>query len=109
MVPAEAFRREGTAPAVSSFLSGFTQVIHYNGQGFDLPYLAHKYEDYRLPDPFAHMESLDLYRMVRPFRSLLSLSSLKQKDVERLLEIPRKDCCSGKELISRYQEYLGSG
>ena len=93
----------------SSFLSSFTQVIHYNGQGFDLPYLAHKYEDYRLPDPFAHMESLDLYRMVRPFRILLSLSSLKQKDVERLLEIPRKDCCSGKELISRYQEYLGSG
>ena len=70
----------------SSFLSSFTQVIHYNGQGFDLPYLAHKYEDYRLPDPFAHMESLDLYRMVRPFRILLSLSSLKQKDVERLLE-----------------------
>ena len=55
-------------------------MIHYNGQTFDLPYLKHKYEDYKLPDPLSSKESLDLYRIFRPWQKPLGLPSLKQKD-----------------------------
>lgn len=93
----------------STFLSGFSQVIHYNGQSFDIPYLLHKYQFYQLPDPFAAAQSLDLYQTVRPFRELLHLPSLKQKEIETLLHITREDPYSGGELINCYQEYLKSG
>ena len=89
-----------------TFCGNFSSLIHYNGQGFDLPYLAHKYSLYRLQDPLAGMESLDLYRIFRPWQKALRLSSLKQKDAEAFLGVSREDRCSGGELISCYQDYL---
>ena len=90
----------------SASLEPFSSVIHYNGQTFDLPYLKHKYEDYKLPDPLSSKESLDLYRIFRPWQKPLGLPSLKQKDAEQFLGISREDVCSGGELISCYEEYL---
>lgn len=84
------------------------KVIHYNGNGFDLPYLQHKYTFYQIPCPLDQMESMDLYRRIKPFKTLLGLSSGKQKDVERLLNIPREDPFSGKELIQVYKDFLSS-
>ena len=90
----------------SEFLKPFSAVIHYNGQGFDLPYLIHKYEDYQLADPFSGLKSVDLYRAFRPWKKIFGLTSLKQKDAERFLGLSRQDACSGGELISCYEEYL---
>lgn len=90
----------------SDFLKDFSTVVHFNGQGFDLPYLTHKYKDYKIPDPLPRLESLDLYRILRPWRKIFGLSSLKQKDVEKFLGISREDVYSGGELISCYEEYL---
>ncbi len=90
----------------SSFLSGFRQIIHYNGQSFDLPYLSHKYSFYQLADPFSALESLDLYRILRPLSPLLGLSSLKLQEAEAQLGIPRQDHHRGQELIAAYHSYL---
>lgn len=93
----------------ASFLSGFTQIIHYNGQSFDLPYLSHKYDFYQLQDPLLTLESLDLYRVLRPLSPLLGLSSLKLQEVEAQLGIPRQDHHKGQELITAYRSYLQEG
>lgn len=92
----------------SELLKTCRTVIHYNGRSFDLPYLQDRCRYWDLPDPFAGSlpESLDLYRRLRPLRSVFSLSSLKQKDIERLLHYSRRDQLSGKELIAVYHEYL---
>ncbi|HIV26033.1 MAG TPA: ribonuclease H-like domain-containing protein [Candidatus Scatomonas pullistercoris] len=93
----------------SEFLRNFTEAVHYNGQTFDLPYLSHKYEFYRMENLLPTLESLDLYRVVRPWQKILGLPSLKQKDVEQLLCISREDTRSGGELISCYHSYLQTG
>lgn len=93
----------------SAFCRQFSSVIHYNGQTFDLPYLIHKYSFYQLDNPFSEKESLDLYRILRPWQRLLGLSSLKQRDAEAFLGISREDVCSGEELISCYHKYLRTG
>lgn len=90
----------------ADFLRNFSSVIHYNGQGFDLPYLSHKYQDYNLSDPLSRLESLDLYRIFSPWKKVFSLRSLKQKDTEKFLGISREDTCGGGELIPVYEEYL---
>lgn len=82
------------------------RIIHYNGNGFDLPYLQHKYNFYQLENPMESMDSLDLYRKAKPFQNLFGLNTVKQKDMERFLEISRVDTYSGKELIPVYSEFL---
>ena len=84
-------------------------LVHYNGSGFDLPYLRHKYEYFGLPDPFASLESLDLFRTIRPYQRLLQLDSLRQKALETALGLPRRDPYSGGELIDVYAQYMRSG
>lgn len=95
--------------AFSHLCSGRKKVIHYNGNSFDLPYLQHKYTFYQLENPLVHMESLDLYRKVKPYQNLLELSAVRQKDIERFLQIQRTDCYSGGELIQVYKDYLSDG
>lgn len=82
------------------------RIIHYNGNGFDIPYLQHKYNFYQIDNPMKDLESLDLYRTAKPFQKLFGLTSVKQKDVERFLNIRRNDTYSGGELIQVYSDYL---
>lgn len=90
------------------FMENFKYVINYNGNGFDIPYLLTKCKSYQLPFTFDSIESLDLYRILSPFKQMLKLESLKQKQVESYLEIQREDLYHGGELISVYLDYLKS-
>ena len=91
--------------AFLAFSQNFSVLIHFNGEGFDLPYLEKKAEKYGLHTPFRSMTSIDIYRKIRPFRKLLNLSHMNQKSLELFLDIQRSDRLSGKELISVYQIY----
>lgn len=81
-------------------------LFTFNGESFDIPYLNRHYElnaiDYRLYSD----ESLDLYRILRPFQSLFHLSHGKQKDWEKFLGIRREDLYTGGQLINIYKKYL---
>ena len=94
--------------AFAEFLVPFQRIIHYNGAGFDLPYLQKKYEFYRREVPFCEMDTLDLYRKFRPFQKLFGLPSMKQKSLEAFAGFSREDTFSGGDLIYAYEEYLAS-
>lgn len=89
-----------------TFLSDVKRLVHFNGTTFDLPYLTHKALFYQMEDPLSSVASLDLYQALRPFQSILGLSSMKQKNVEQYLSFPRKDQLNGKQLILVYHDYL---
>lgn len=86
--------------------SHYKHLIHFNGDRFDIPYLADKCYPYRICNTLPALQSHDLYRMIRPLKSMLQLSSLKQKSLEEFLGIYREDRFTGGELISVYQEYM---
>lgn len=88
------------------FAKDYNTLIHYNGQGFDMPYISKKCRIYNLPYGFDDFSSLDLYRCIAPYKKLLKLSQMKQKSIEEFLEIYRDDPFSGGELISVYEAYL---
>lgn len=90
------------------FLKDFTGVIHFNGDGFDIPYLLKRCHAHCLPYDFSRVESLDIYKKIRPYRGLLGLSSMKQKAIEEFLKVERKDLYSGGQLIEVYKDYLMS-
>lgn len=97
-------------------ISSFHTLIHFNGDGFDLRYLKEKYTQYQALTSgqyFKHaisslesLESVDLYKLIKPYRSCLALPDLKLKTVQQALNIPRTDPYSGGELIRIYKTYL---
>ncbi len=110
-------------------------LISYNGDGFDIPFLRHMVEQYRLRASRPHhstalherancpatdesaiadarplysfdtVESFDLFKKFRPLKRLLGLPDLKLKSCERFLGIDREDRFTGGELIEVYFEW----
>lgn len=89
------------------FLKDYKLLVHFNGTGFDIPYLMKKCDFHQLPYTFEAVDSLDLYKKTLPIKRLLNLASYRQKSIESFLKINREDVASGGELIEVYQHYLG--
>ena len=87
------------------FLEQFKTVVHFNGDGFDIPYLTNKCQKYKISAPFSSYEYVDIYKMISGFRFLFALPDLKQKTVEQFIGLNRQDMYNGGELIKVYQEY----
>lgn len=92
--------------AFLEFLTNYKAVLHYNGNGFDIPYLIQKTQIYGLNNCFAGLSSIDLYKLSVPYKNFFKLENLKQKTLEKFLDINRDDKYTGGELISVYHNYL---
>ncbi len=92
--------------AFGKSLFGKKYLVHFNGDTFDLPYIRTCAAQYHWPDPFLSLESLDLFRRLRPLKKLLSLPRMRQRDLEETAGLFREDPFSGGELIQLYKQYL---
>ena len=90
------------------FVQNFNAIIHYNGEGIDIPYLQKKATQYNLCDNLKNKVSIDIYKMVSPLRHIFKLENLKLKSIEKFLGINREDTYNGGELISVYNHYVMS-
>ena len=91
------------------FALQFKTLVHFNGEGFDLRYLADTASQYGIRSPLPELGSFDILKQLRKCRSLLELNSMRQKSIEQFLRIDREDRYSGGELIAVYEEYLKTG
>jgi uncharacterized protein YprB with RNaseH-like and TPR domain len=73
-----------------STLNLYDQVIHFNGTGFDIPYLEEKCKKYSLPFHFKNHKSIDIYKKISSFKKILKLENLKQKTIENFLKLKEK-------------------
>lgn len=94
--------------AFFSFAQNYSYLMHYNGNNFDLPYLAQKIDQYDLPYGFDQFDGIDIYRRIYPYKNFLKLPNCKQKTIEYFLNISREDTFSGGELINLYNDYITS-
>lgn len=85
----------------------YNLLLHYNGTGFDLPFLEKKAKRHCLTFPLSSMESLDLYAVARKLKSYLPTEDLKLKSLETFFGFTRTDTFSGGELIEVYAQFLG--
>ncbi|MCM1086828.1 MAG: ribonuclease H-like domain-containing protein [Muribaculaceae bacterium] len=95
--------------AFFTFAAPYTQLVHFNGNNFDLPYLLQKCTQYALPYAFDKFEGIDLYKRISPYKFFLNLPNCKQKTLEGFLGIKRKDTYNGGELIGVYHNYVQKG
>lgn len=94
--------------AFLGYLLPFDTVITYNGQSFDLPFLAARCACHCIPEPFQTLRHIDLFRQLSRYRHILKLPDMKQKTLEHFLGICREDTYTGKELIQLYNAYAAS-
>lgn len=85
-------------------LNGYKTVVTYNGNSFDLPFIAKRSERYGI-EPIV-MDSFDMYEKLRLHKDTLKLDGLKQKNIEKKLGITREDRYNGGECISFYKDYV---
>lgn len=89
-----------------AFLKNYRILIHFNGDGFDIPYLLKRCRHFGLSYDFSDITSVDIYKKIKPYRKLMGLESMKQKAIEQFLGVSRQDMYSGGQLIEVYQDYL---
>lgn len=90
-----------------SFLTEHPTLIHYNGCGFDIPYLNKKFSRYKLMHQIEAASTIDLYKLLLPYRKALALPDFRQKTLEALSGFSRTDCFDGGDLIAVYAAYTG--
>ena len=88
-----------------TMLKDFNCIVHFNGNGFDIPFLLARAEKYRIKEQISHMESIDIYDLLRPLRKCLAFPDLKLDTIQNQLGYFRKDTCTGGDLIQVYQNY----
>ena len=89
-----------------AFTAHFKTLVHFNGDTFDIPFIEKRCHALGLSHTFEHLTSIDIYKLIKPYKKHLGLENLKQKTIEHFLGISREDKYSGGELIEVYQEYL---
>ena len=89
------------------FLKNFDVLIHYNGTGFDIPYLKRKLSMLQLDYSFDRFTSVDIYKLIHPYKKFFKLNSFKLKSLENFLHTHRQDTFDGGDLIQVYQNYIG--
>ena len=87
------------------FLSSSTITIQYNGKQFDQPYLEARYHIHKLSSPFEGKPYFDLYQVLKPLKSLLKLSSMKQPILENFLSLPERTYMDGHDCIRLFRNY----
>lgn len=90
-----------------NFLSEDTRLVHYNGCGFDIPYLNKKFTRYKQSFLIDSTNTIDIYKFLLPYRKLTTLPDFKQKTLEVLSGFHRTDTFDGGELIEVYAAYTG--
>lgn len=91
--------------AFLEFLTRYDTLITFNGTGFDIPFLKSRCALFHLPENLDTFRHIDIYKQISICRNILKLPNLKQKTLEKFLDISRDDVCSGKNLISVWSEY----
>ncbi len=92
--------------AFMEFIHNFSNIIHYNGSGFDIPYIIKKCQLYNIPCDMSGIRSIDIYKLIAPLKKIIKSENLKQKSIESFLGIDRQDEYDGGKLIKVYNTYL---
>ncbi len=80
-------------------------IITYNGNSFDIPFLAEKAEQNNIDIDFDSLIKIDLYNYMKKFKNNIHAVDLKLKTVEKYFDIERSDTLGGKDVLTLYEAY----
>lgn len=87
-------------------VKNFKNIVHFNGNGFDIPYILAKCKSYNMLFNFDRFTGYDLYKEAQKHKAYFKTENLKQRTLEEFFGVFREEQYSGKELINLYYEFL---
>jgi uncharacterized protein YprB with RNaseH-like and TPR domain len=96
-------------PDALNYLNELTKLkkymVTYNGNSFDIPFLAEKAKQLNITLDFDSFNKIDLYNCMKKFRYKINTVDLKLKTVEKYFSIERNDTLDGNDVITLYEAY----
>lgn len=80
-------------------------VITYNGNSFDIPFLAGKLRKHGISIDFCSFVKIDLYNWLRHLKNKIQTENLKLKSAEEYFDIKRNDAIKGEDVAVLYKAY----
>ena len=93
--------------AFRDFIKVFPALGHFNGTGFDIPYLNKKFKRHCLSYEINAEKTTDIYKLLLPFKKHTDFPDYKQKTLEQHAGFIRTDTFSGGDLTEVYAAYTG--
>lgn len=93
--------------AFGDFIKNYPRLVHYNGTGFDIPYLNKKFKRHCLSCQISTDGATDIYKLLLPFKKHTAFPDFKQKTLEQYAGFTRTDTFSGGDLTEVYAAYAG--
>ena len=93
--------------AFRDFIKNFSTLGHFNGTGFDIPYLNKKFKRHCLSYEIDSEKTIDVYKLLLPFKKHTDFPDFKQKTLEMSAGFIRTDTFSGGDLTEVYAAYAG--
>ncbi len=82
-------------------------LIHFNGRGFDIPFISKKCRQYNIKNTLPQLPDIDLYRSFACLKNYFDMPGRRLVSYEQLIGINREDKYNGGELINVYKNYIG--
>ena len=104
-------RKEEEALILQGFLDwlqGKTVLVSFNGDAFDIPFLAQRCFQHGILFDYAGFVSLDLYKELKKMKKLLGLGGTRQVHFEKWLGLEDRKAQNGGECVKRYRQYRRS-
>ena len=95
-------------------LPDYDVLVEFNGDRFDIPYIRTRMDfissktGFRFKDTFNDIPTVDLMKVIKPYKFALGLPNIKQKTIEKYMDIHRIDMYNGGQLIDVYLSYLSA-
>jgi uncharacterized protein YprB with RNaseH-like and TPR domain len=80
-------------------------IITYNGNSFDIPFLAEKSKQFGTGLDFESLTKIDLYLLMKKLKYKINIVDLKLKTVEEYFCIERNDTIWGMDVVTLYEAY----
>ncbi len=95
----------------AEILGNYSYLFSFNGDSFDIRFVKERMKEYLPADNLLArnlniVTSVDLMKLVKPYKNCFSLPNIKQKTIETFLGIHRIDQYNGGQLIEFYLSYL---
>ena len=90
--------------AADRLSSGFSEIITFNGDMFDLPFIEKRARKNHVDQGICSLSSLDLYKIAKKNKRWLNLEHYNQKTLEHFFGIFREDKYNGGQLIDIYKK-----
>jgi hypothetical protein len=80
-------------------------IVTYNGNSFDIPFLAEKAKRFNVTLDFDSLIKIDLYFLMKKLRYKIDIVNLKLKTLEEYFCIERNDTIGGMDVLTLYEAY----